>query len=138
MKGKQGQSRAGDRGVWLTWESGQGVTGWRAECVLRRYGVPTLGRRGVHAPGEHFGLKVPDSQARFAEYLLCRLGVALSSSLLNPRHANVTPGPMPPEWGKHARPVGLMGWFMHIASMLYSGDAARGIPQRSSKRGRAA
>lgn len=119
--------------VWLTWPCGQGVPGWRAECILRRVGIPVLKRRGVSQPDDHFGLLVPGDQAVWAEYNLVRAGVALSSPLLNPAHAHMQPAPLPPAWGRPARPHGLWGWFFAIMGALFAGDLSKGRPVGSTK-----
>lgn len=125
MKGNKGRVRGRDRGVWLTWQSGQFFTGWDGEMVLRRVGIPILKRQPINQPGDHFGVFVPVNQAKFAEYNLLRAGVVLSSPLLNPRHANIKRAPLPPAWGKPAKPVGIMGWVHRILGMWLSGDTSK-------------
>lgn len=108
------------------------MQGWDVECILKRYGVPVIGRRYA-ANSPTVAVKVPGSQAKFAEYLLCRAGLALSTPLLNPRHANTKVGPMPPAWGKPARTRGVMGWFVRLLGLAFAGDTSKGMKTASTK-----
>ena len=133
MKGRVGKGRAQADHMFI-WERGQGITGWDAECILRRYGVPVIGREYA-ARSPTVGVKVPGSQAVFAEYLLCRAGLALSTPLLNPAHGKMKPAAMPPAWGKPAKTRGVRGWFVRIlATMFVGGDTAKDLPTASTKR----
>ena len=125
-KGKQA-------GHWFLIPYGNGVTGWDAECVLRRVGIPVIGRRYAYRPGENYGLLVPGSQAKWGEYNLVRAGFALASPLLRTQHANIKSGALPPAWGKPARPSGLNGWFVSLVGWLFAGDTAKGRATASTK-----
>ncbi len=135
MRGAKGQGRAGKQpDHWFTFERGTGVTGWHVECVLKRYGVPVIGRRyGANDPT--VSVKVPGSQAKFAEYLLARAGLtaALVTPLLNPKHAQTKVGAMPPAWGKPAKTRGVMGWFVRLLGLSIVGDTAKGLKTASTK-----
>lgn len=57
-------------------------TGVDVERMLQQYGVRVWGRE---ADKEEIGLLVKESQAIWAEYLLCRAGVPLTCSLQRAR-----------------------------------------------------
>ena len=135
MKGRVGKGRRQPDHMFI-WERGQGISGWDAECILKRYGVPVIGREYA-ARSPTVGVRVPGSQAVFAEYLLCRTGLALSTPLLNPAHGKMKPTALPPAWGKPAKTRGAMGWFVRIlATMFVGGDTAKDLPTASTKRKR--
>ena len=60
-------------------------SGADVEMLLRQYGIPIWGRE-MEDPG-CLAFQVRESQADWAEYLLCRAGVPLTSPLRNPAHA---------------------------------------------------
>lgn len=93
-----------------------------------------IGRRYA-ANSPTVGVKVPGSQAKFAEYLLCRAGVgmALVTPLLNPKHAQTKVGAMPPAWGKPAKTRGFMGWFVRLLGLSIVGDTTKGMKTGSTK-----
>ncbi len=111
--------------------------GWDVECVFKKYGVPVIGRRYA-ANSPTVGVQVPGSQAKFAEYLLCRAGVgmALVTPLLNPQHAKTKVGAMPPAWGRPSKTRGVMGWIVRLLGMAVAGDTAAGMKTASTKGGR--
>lgn len=132
MKGRVGKGRA-QADHWFEWDRRGAMQGWDVECILRRYGVPVIGRRYA-ANSPTVSVKVPGSQAKFAEYLLCRAGLALSTPLLNPAHGKMKPAAMPPAWGKPARTRGVMGWFVRLLGLAFAGDTAKGMATASTKR----
>lgn len=132
MKGRGGQSRV-QTDHWFEWDRRGAMQGWDVECILRRYGVPVIGRRYA-ANSPFVSVKVPGSQAVFAEYLLCRAGLALSTPLLNPAHGKMKPAAMPPAWGKPARTHGVMGWFVRLLGLSIVGDTSKGMKTASTKR----
>lgn len=136
MRGAKGQGRRAQPDHWFTFERGGGVTGWHVECVLKRYGVPVVNRR-YGAKDPTVGVCVPGRQAKFAEYLLARAGLAaaLVTPLLNPKHAQTKVGPLPPAWGKPARTRGVMGWFVRLLGLAFAGDTAAGLKTASTKKG---
>jgi hypothetical protein len=137
MRGRVGKGRR-QPDHWFEWDRRGGLQGWDVECIFKKYGVPVIGRRYA-AQSPTVGVKVPGSQAKFAEYLLCRAGVgmALVTPLLNPRHAQTKIGPLPPAWGKPAKTRGVMGWFVRIlATMFVGGDTAKGLKTASTKKAR--
>lgn len=76
-----------------------GWSGYLVESFLRRYGIPIWGR-GFAQDSLYFSVK--RRQANWAEYLLKRRGIPVSSAPYNPkndeyalRHA---PGDEPPGW----------------------------------------
>ena len=135
MRGQKGQGRAGKQADhWFTFARGNGLTGWHIECILKKYGIPVIGREYA-AKSPTVGVKVPGSQAKFAEYLLARSGLAaaLVTPLLNPAHANTKVGAMPPAWGKPAKTRGFMGWFVRLLGLAVAGDTAKGMATASTK-----
>lgn len=60
-------------------------SGRDVEVMLRRYGVHIWGRQA--GPGAHRAFFVKQSQAVWAEYVMCRAGVPLTSPLLDSRNA---------------------------------------------------
>ena len=136
MKARTGKGRA-QPDHWFTFQRGGGVTGWQVECVLKRYGVPVVNRRYA-ANSPTVSVCVPGSQAKFAEYLLCRAGLAaaLTTPLLNPRHAQTKIGPLPPAWGKPAKTRGAMGWIVRLLGLAFAGDTAAGLKTASTKHGK--
>ena len=132
MRTRVGKGRA-QADHWFTWDRRGTLQGWDVECILRRYGVPVVGRRYA-ANSPTVSVKVSGSQAVFAEYLLCRAGLALSTPLLNPRHAQTKVGAMPPAWGKPAKTRGFVGWFVRLLGLMFAGDTAKNLPTASTKR----
>ena len=133
MRGAKGQGRRAQPDHWLTFPAGNGVSGFDAEVVLRRVGIPVIGRRYAHSPGDDYGLKVRGSQAEWAEYNLCRAGFVLSSPLLNPAHGKMKPAALPPAWGKPARPHGINGWLVTLLGWMFRGDWTSGMATGSTK-----
>ena len=89
------------RGVMLTWERGQGFSGADVEQLLRRYGVRVYARKHATKAGDDFGVTVTTGQARWAENILRRAGVPLTSPLVDESNRNVQAGRgMPREWRK--------------------------------------
>ena len=100
------------RGVKLTWERGQGFSGADVERLLRKYGVRVYARQYAESAGDEFGVTVTKGQARWAEHILRRAGVPLTSPLIDESNRNVQAGRgMPREWrkGEPQKPVGLAG-----------------------------
>ena len=99
------------RGVKLTWERGHGFSGAAVERMLRRYGVRVYARQYATKDGDDFGVMVTKGQARWAENILRRAGVPLTSPLADESNRPVMPGRMPREWRKDEpqKPVGLAG-----------------------------
>ena len=133
-RGKGRAKRAGRDVHWLTWPSGQGTTGFDGECMLRRVGIPVLDRQLAKKVGDNYGMAVPASQAEWAEYILCRAGVALSSPLLNPNHGTMETAPQPPSWGAPSKPAGINGWFVALLGWMFRGDVTKGAVTASTKR----
>ena len=133
MKARAGKGRR-VQDHWFTFERGGGVTGWHVECVLRSYGISVVTRRyGAKSPT--VSVCVPGRQAKFAEYLLARSGLtaALTTPLLNQKHAQTKVGPLPPAWGKPAKTRGAMGWIVRLLGLAFAGDTAKGLPTASTK-----
>lgn len=100
------------RGVRLTWTRGQGFSGADVERLLRRYGVRVFARQYATKAGDDFGVTVTRGQARWAEFVLRRAGVPLTSPLLDESNRNVRAGRgMMRAWreDKPQKPVGLAG-----------------------------
>lgn len=100
------------RGVRLTWERGHGFSGADVERLLRRYGVRVYARQYATKDGDDYGVTVTTGQGRWAENILRRAGVPLTSPLIDESNRNVQAGRgMPREWRKDKpqKPVGLAG-----------------------------
>jgi hypothetical protein len=86
----------------FSFATGAGVSGHQVEKMLRTYGIRIWGRE-MENPEERAFL-VKQSQAKWAEYLLCRAGVPLTCPLLDPRNAQYAwdhaGQPMPEPWDK--------------------------------------
>lgn len=90
----------------FTFDVDSGFTGYKVEKLLRRYGVRVWGRR---VAGNRRSFLVKQSQAVWAEYILCRAGVPLFGPLLDPRNA-LYPGQhpdatMPTPWTEQGVPA---------------------------------
>lgn len=108
------------RGRMITWipytHSGSDV-----ERMLRSYGIKVYARQHIDKqmekhlkdrmvePGRHNGVTVRTEQAEWAEYLMLRYGVAVTSPLVKDSHARVQSGQMPKAWQVPAKPVGVTG-----------------------------
>ena len=83
----------------FTFDVSSGFTGYKVEKLLRRYGVRVWGRK---VSGSERSFLVKNSQAVWAEYVLCRAGIPLLDPLLDPRNAQYAVAhegePMPPPW----------------------------------------
>jgi hypothetical protein len=80
--------------------TGSGFYGYRVELLLRQYGIRVWGREMTDR--EEMAVLVKRRQAVWAEYVLCRAGVPLTSALIDPRNARYVerylPGTMPQPW----------------------------------------
>ena len=125
--------------VWIYWPAGTGNTGGAVEAMLRRYAVPVLDRQYAHKPGDDYGICVPASQAGWAEYLMLRSGVVLSSPLIQESNARQSATPfeersLPPSWGAPSRPRGITGWAVwFLGEVLRIGPDIE-LRERSTKR----
>jgi len=81
-------------------------SGIEVEHLLRKYGIRVWGR--VVTDAEDVSFLVKRKQAIWAEYILCRAGVPLTSPLLDPRNAHYqerhAADTMPTPW--HERGIG--------------------------------
>ncbi len=95
-----------------------GFTGAQVEMLLRRYGIRIWGRE-LEDPTE-LAFLVKQKQAIWAEYLLCRAGVPLTSALLDPRNEQYrqrhAAGSMPPPWSKQG--IGPHSLVDHVVDWL--------------------
>jgi hypothetical protein len=93
-------------------------TGAEVEQLLRRYGIRVWGRELDHP--EELALLVKRKQAIWAEYILCRAGVPLTSPLLDPRNAHYqprhAPNTMPTPWDE--RGIGPHSFVDHVVDWL--------------------
>lgn len=62
-------------------------TGREVDEILREHGIQIFDRRRDAEGNLHFGVR--KAQALWAEFLLCRAGVRLTSPLLDPVHAEL-------------------------------------------------
>ncbi len=85
-----------------------GFSGMQVEAILRQYHIRIWGRDMTNP--KMLGFTVKKSQAVFAEYILCRVGIPVLSKLIVPSHYDLmmrsmaTGGSLPPAWGKADRP----------------------------------
>lgn len=95
-------------------------SGAEVEMLLRRYGIRIWGRE---ANDKELALLVKQSQAVWAEYILCRAGVPLTNQLLDPRNAGYRerhdPGTMPVPWdergvGPHSLVDHVVDWMVRV------------------------
>lgn len=102
----------------FTFTTESGFTGMEVEMLLRRYGIRLWGRAIVQ--DNELSFLVKRRQAVWAEYLLCRAGVPLTSQLLDPRNADYqqrhTPNTMPNPWNQ--RGIGPHSLVDHIIDWL--------------------
>lgn len=82
----------------LSYERDCGYSGAQVEKMLRRYHIPVFGREVDRS--DEIAVLVKWKQARFAEYILCRAGIPLTYSLIEPSNAVTYNGRMPKPWGK--------------------------------------
>ena len=68
----------------FTFRADSEYSGYEVEKMLRRYGIRIWGRE--MAENEDRAFLVKESQAIWAEYLLCRAGIPLTCKLLDPRN----------------------------------------------------
>ncbi|MCB0116341.1 MAG: hypothetical protein KDD84_19720 [Caldilineaceae bacterium] len=102
-----------------------GFTGSDVEHLLRRYGV-RVWQREMDDPDE-LALHVKQSQAVWAEYVLCRAGVPLTCELLEPRNAEhaAQHDSMPTPWSEKG--VGAHTVIDHVVDWLdrFTGSSRR-------------
>lgn len=92
-------------------------TGAQVEKLLQQYGIRIWGRE-LDDP-EELAFYVKETQAVWAEYILCRAGVPLTTALLEPRNAQYalrhSPQSMPTPWqekgiGPHSIVDHIVNW----------------------------
>jgi hypothetical protein len=102
----------------FTFRADGGFSGLEVEKMLRRYGVRVWGRE-MDDPEER-ALLVKQSQAVWAEYLLCRAGVPLTCQLLDPRNDTYrhqhNQGTMPVPWTQNG--IGANSFVDHIVDWI--------------------
>lgn len=80
-----------------------GFSGLQVEMILRQYGIRVWGRE--MSDSHERALLVKETQAIWAEYILCRAGVPLTTPLLDARNAHYRnlheDGAMPKPWSVH-------------------------------------
>lgn len=112
-------------GKWLhgpmqrfTFARGAGFTGADVERLLRQYGIRLWGRE-IEDDTE-IAFLVKQTQAVWAEYILCRAGVPLTGKLLDPRNEQYrqqhAPGSMPLPWSE--RGIGPHSFVDHVVDWL--------------------
>lgn len=110
-----GQTKHGKM-VRLSFYVTSSFNGYKVERLLRQYGIHIWGRE---IDGAKRSFLVKQSQATWAEYVLCRAGVPLAYEPHDPRNAeypNRHPeGSMPEPWTENgAPPASLLGHFADI------------------------
>lgn len=94
-------------------------TGAEVEMLLRQYGV-RIWAREITDPNE-IAFCVKQRQAVWAEYILCRAGVPLTTELLDPRNEQYRqrhiPGSMPTPWSEHG--IAPHTFVDHVVDKLY-------------------
>lgn len=97
---------------------GAGFTGVEIEMLLRRYGIRIWGREIEDE--DEVAFLVKQRQAVWAEYILCRAGVPLTSTLLDPRNEQYrqhhAPGAMPTPWSNDG--IGAHSFVDHVVDWL--------------------
>jgi hypothetical protein len=117
----------------FTW-SGTGWSGYDVEELLARYGIPMWGREVSFQAGDDFGGLVKARQAVWAEYLLARAGVPLTSPYLSRRNqvlGIIHGGTLPPAWGVPARVQGLVGPIIRVLVGIF-GHVPHKLPIKPS------
>lgn len=91
--------------------------GYDVEKILRRYGIRVWGRERDDVTRS---LLVKQSQAEWAEYVLCRAGVPLAGELLNPKNADYADmhadSPMPAPWSQNG--IGAISVVDHLVDWM--------------------
>jgi hypothetical protein len=83
--------------------------GMRVEKLLKTRGVRIWGR-AIH-PNDGRSFLVKETQAEWAEYILCSGGIPLTCRLLNPENAKAATRTAPPKpWGKGVGPKTIMDY----------------------------
>lgn len=99
-------------GVKLTWLAGTAWRGAEVERILRRYGVRVYARQYTTPDNKRdYGVTVRAKQADWADYLLRKAGVPVSSP---ERNVVAVTGAMPQAKGTPAKPVGFGGLVVSI------------------------
>ncbi len=102
----------------FTFRADSEYSGYEVEKMLRRYGIRIWGRE--MAENEDRAFLVKESQAIWAEYLLCRAGIPLTCKLLDPRNESYrqrhAPRSMPVPWTM--RGIGPSGFVDHVVDLL--------------------
>lgn len=102
----------------FTFRADGGFAGIEVEHLLRQYGIRVWGRE-MDDPDER-ALLVKQSQAVWAEYILCRAGVPLTCALLDPRNAvyqqRHAPNAMPIPWTE--RGIGPISIIDHVVDWI--------------------
>lgn len=102
----------------FTFSTATGFTGVEIEMLLRQYGIHIWGRKIIDQ--DELAFLVKQKQAVWAEYLLCRAGVPLTSKLLDPRNEQYrqrhAPGSMPTPWSEGG--IGPHSFVDHVVEWL--------------------
>lgn len=120
----------------FSWPASAGFTGYQVEELLQRYGIPCWGREVAFDAGDDMALLVKMRQASWAEYLLCRGGIPLSSQLLDERHRYLLyshGATLPPAWGVPARAQGCVGPIVALLAAILRPLKYR-LPEQRSER----
>jgi len=104
----------------FTFVTTTGFTGIEVEKLLRQYGIRVWGRMIASEQEQELAFHVKQRQAVWAEYLLCRAGVPLTSPLLDQRNARYrarhAPGAMPTPWQEKG--IGPHSFVDHVVDWL--------------------
>lgn len=102
----------------FTFSATSGFNGYKVEKLLRRYGVRIWGRKVIDGSMRSF--LVRERQAVWAEYVMCRAGVALAGELLDPRNAEYPDrhpdSSMPEPWTEKGIPA--ISFIDHLGELL--------------------
>jgi hypothetical protein len=94
-----------------------GRSGYDVELILRQYGIRVWGRQRTDITRS---LLVKQSQAAWAEYVLCRAGVPVAGELIDPRNARYAENhpdvSMPKPWKEKG--VGPISFVDHLVDLL--------------------
>lgn len=114
-------------------------TGWlffRVELLLRHYHIPVFGR-SIVGKGEQ-GLRVRNTQARWAEYIICSAGIPLTCPLIDQRNdlPSGTTRPMPPPWTPGSGATTPIGHILDFMNTVLPGKVVQPLPLPSPKQPR--
>ena len=120
MKRKHG------KGVKITWQNDGGSwSGDAVETLLVERGVYVYARQYSKKEGNDYGITVRTKQAKWAEHIMRKAGIPLTSGNIDKSNAAVQPGKVPTPWGAPVDRQGVAGRVL---------TALNGEPRRSERK----